>query len=226
VGQDQAGHPFDWFVWTNGSQLAADICESAKRTGVIKSYWASSVNRGQHLPTNEAIAQALGGDYDYILRIDDDVEWLTKRWLVKLLEASQALGDRALIAPIVRGLKFPLQTPEETVTSTGIPFKLTFDALGGICRLHPIVLFKDFPYHADTRQPMGFGDATGIARWAQTHMVPLAITQNAKVRHAKTTAGQEAEDSEHFKDHALFQRCPYIPVWTHQGLPKDSMGIQ
>jgi len=216
-GVDQAGVKFDWHIFVNGVCLAGDICESTKKAGLITGYTQYGVNRGQHPPTNVAIKMAEEGDYDDLVRIDDDVEWETKRWLAKLVEVSESFGGRAVVAPHVRGLKFPVHTSEETFHSKGLPCKLAFDALGGICRLHPMPLLKEFPYHADTRQPMGFGDATGIARWAVTHMVPLVVAQSVKVKHAKTTKGQEAEDHGHFSTHSLFQRCPWIPAWRPSG---------
>lgn len=212
-GVEQSGYRFDWYVWVNGSPLAEGICESAKRTGLIATYTAYPVNVGQHTPTNEALTLALEGDYDAVVRIDDDVDWQTKRWLAKLVEASTAFNDEYLLSPSVKGLKYPLDLSELTYTN-GIPIKVNYtEALGGICRYHPTTLLRKHPYHADTRQPMGFGDATGIARWAQQHMIPMIVLQNVRVGHAKTTVGQEKEDSEHFRDHFLFQRCPFIPAW-------------
>lgn len=216
-GVDQAGYKFDWHVFVNGNCLASDIALSASRARLITGTMGFPVNRGQHPPTNLAIKMALEGDYDYLLRIDDDVEWETKRWLAKLIEVSESFEDRAIVAPHVLGLKFPVHTSENSFHSKGLPCKLAFDALGGICRLHPTVLLKEFPYHADTRQPMGFGDATGIARWAAQHMIPMVVSQSVRVKHAKTTKGQEAEDNEHFSTHSLFQRCPWIPSWMPDG---------
>jgi glycosyltransferase involved in cell wall biosynthesis len=213
-GVDQAGHKFDWHIFVNGDCLASDIALSTCRTGLTSGVMGFPTNRGQHPPTNLAIKMAIEGDYDYLVRIDDDVEWETKRWLAKLLEVSDAFDDRAIVAPHVRGLKFPVQTSEETFyTASGLPCKLAFDALGGICRLHPTLLLKEFPYHADTRQPMGFGDATGVARWASQNMIPMVVSQSIKIKHAKTTKGQEAEDAGHFSTHSLFQRYPWVPAW-------------
>lgn len=212
-GQDQAGLPFDWEVWVNGSPLAADFCESAKNTGIIKGYHTYPHNVGQHIPTNDAIHRALEGGYDYLLRIDDDVEWETKRWLAKLVEASvKALKDTAVVSPKVEGLKYPPPQSDQTEVE-GIPIKLCFEAIGGICRLIPMGLFKANPYLADTRQPMGFGDATGIARWATMNTIPMVYVQSVRIRHAKGTARQEREDPEHFNLHPLLQRMPYIPPW-------------
>lgn len=210
-GSASAGMSFDWYLYAN-SKLAAEIGASAKSTGTIKKLVTYDDNVGQHIPTNEAIHTALEGDYDYLLRIDDDVEFETKRWLVKLIEASTVMNDIALISPRVRGLKYP-PTVSELRAIDDVPIRLTFEAMGGICRLHPMGLLKTNPYLTDTRQPMGFGDATGIGRWAQLFSVPMIYVQTVNVKHAKGTKGQEKEDVEHFLTHGIFQRCPYIPAW-------------
>jgi hypothetical protein len=213
--RDTAAHPFDWHVHVNGSDIMGlRMVESCYASEIINSFEVSPHNEGQHPPSNRAIAKAIK-DYDYLLRIDDDVEWLTKRWLAKLIESSQKLDDAMVLSPVVRGLRWQ-PTQSQLVEVGGVPLKFVEGPLGGICRLTPVALLEYKPYVSDVRFPMGGGDATGIGEWAMKTepITPLAYCQHIRVRHAKTTDGQMTDDPKHFEDHTLFQHMPYIPIWT------------
>jgi len=214
-GRENAAYKdLHWHVFVNGRGILAEgIAASCLATGVIDSYEVCEVNEGQHPPTNRAIARAIEEGYDYILRTDDDVEWITKRWLAKLVEASIALGPDMVVSPMVKGLRW--QPPQsEKVDVGGIPVKFVEGPLGGICRLTPVSALKAKPYVSDVRLPMGGGDAAGIGAWA-TKTAPitfLVYCQHIRVRHARSTDDQETKDPAHFSDHSLYQSCPYIPI--------------
>jgi hypothetical protein len=213
-GRETADHDFDWHVYCNGATLAHSICESAFATKIIN--WAEyiPVNEGQHPPSNRAIAKAIDEGYDYVLRIDDDVEWLSKRWLAKLVEASHKLGDKMVLSPLVKGLRW--QPPQsQSIQIEGVPIRIIDGPIGGICRFTPVELLKSKPYVSDVRWPMGGGDAMGFGKWAieSKPLYYLAYCQHIRIRHAKSTDGQEKDDPQHFDDHDLFQHVPYIPTW-------------
>jgi hypothetical protein len=72
---------------------------------------------------------------------------------------------------------------------------------------------------SDVRSPLGFGDATGIAKWCheslENHGIHLWMIylETVRVKHAKGTTRQVKEQEEYHATHALFQKIPYIPVW-------------
>jgi hypothetical protein len=152
----------------------------------------------------------MAGDYDFLLRLDDDCEFLSKRWLAKLIDISAAFEHTAILTPAVKGLKFPPPRGlEQEIGDYKVEFLL--EAIGGICRLHPISVLtrEDDPYVSDVRLPLGSGDASGIGVWCQRNIIPMIWAKNVRVRH--TTKEQEEADEEHFVVHNLFQRLPYIP---------------
>lgn len=217
-GRKTADLPFHWHVHVNGSDiLAVDIVKSAHATGIIDSYTVSRYNEGQHPPGNRALAIAQVG-YDFALRIDDDVEWLTKRWLAKLVESADQLAKTTrhwVISPQVKGLRWqPPQAPQQEIEQ--VPVRIIMDApIGGICRLIPTAALREKPYVSDVRAPMGGGDATGIHEWAckSEPIIILAYCQHIRIKHARTTDQQVADDSGHFSEHGLFQHMPYVPPW-------------
>lgn len=214
-GRDTADYEdMHWHVHVNGRGIMAQgMVEACFASKVIDSFSISDTNEGQHPPANRAIKLAQDEGYDYIVRVDDDVEWLSKRWLAKMVEASTKLADRMIVSPKVKGLRW--QPPQsQTVEIEGIPIKFVDGPIGGICRLIPIPLFKEKPYFSDVRLPMGGGDAAGIGKWATESKpyFPPVYLQHINIRHAKGTDKQETDDPLHQKEHDLFQHMPYIPV--------------
>lgn len=194
-GGDKAGYPLDWAVWDN-----------------------SEINRGQHVAFNHYLAKAVNEGYDYLLRVDDDVEFMSQRWLAKMVEASEALGPQYIVSPTVNGLKHPPEM-SQMVEVSGQHVKFLPSAIGGACRLHPVALLANAPtpYVSDVRLPMGMGDATGIMAWAeemfkQQWPVWAVWLVHVNVKHA--TARQEREDGEYHSLHGLYQRVPYMPAWS------------
>lgn len=210
--RDTAESGFEWEVHCPEGSLADDICKNALDVGLINNVVRHSVNVGQHVCTNEVLDKC--STYDYLLRLDDDVEFKTKQWLRKLVEASVALEDKMILSPVVRGLLNP--PPRSDIREiNGISLEFLMEAIGGICRLHPVkvLLTADEPYVSDVRLPMGSGDASGIASWARRNTVPMAYVRSINVRHALGTKAQMDADVGYAAEHDIFQHIPYIPAW-------------
>lgn len=187
---EKAGADFDWLIMDN-----------------------SDLNRGQHLPFNEALTNADVGGYDFLLRIDEDVSFLTQRWLAKMLDAASKLGPNFIISPTIKGLKFP-PAMSQVVEPNGVPCRFLDQAVGGACRLHPVKLLLEGEYVSDVRWPMGAGDATGLMLWAKSQTAqgnPVWCVWLDHVRVHHGTATQEREDPRHFDLHTTLQKVPFIP---------------
>lgn len=213
IGRDTAGIDFDWHCYTTRDTLGAHVLDSAFAIRQIQRLELWPHNKGQHVATNDATNIALRDDYTHLVRIDDDVEWVSKRWLARMIEASTKLGDKFVLSPTVRGLRNPMET-SQVVEVEGVPLAFVFEAIGGICRLTPTHLLRDTPWISDVRLPLGAGDAYGIAKWCKSHIIPMAYMTTVKVRHAQSTDGQEQTDPQHFEKHAMFQIIPYIPPYA------------
>jgi len=207
-----AGYDFDWTLYINGDVQAASVADSALALGLVAGVVKSTVNVGQHVVTNSAIEAAVRGGYRYLLRLDDDVVFKTKRWLAKLRQLSILADDKWIISPRVYGLINPISL-STVVTAYDTQIRIAADAIGGICRFHPIELVKD--YVSDVRLPMGAGDATGIARYCTAKIIPMVYAQNVRVQHALGTAVQMELDPQYFAVHDVLQHIPYIPA--HRG---------
>jgi hypothetical protein len=172
--RSKAGCWFDWAVYAGNpsdplrKRLEAALNDPEHKGIQYLEIWP--LNRGQHYATREALDLARLMGYRWLLRIDDDVQAKTHRWLKKLLsrvrEIKDAAGDtqdRIVAAPRIVGLRHP--PPAHSLLS--LP---GYDAnaevmgvLGGACRLHPVEFLKD--YEPDLYAPIGRGDPESIANY-------------------------------------------------------------
>lgn len=217
---ETSGMDFDLILWPMTRQ-ALDVANKLQdEFPLIDIHSYAEGNVGQHVVMNELIKIADEADYDYLLRLDDDVKFLTKRWLVKMVEAADELGPGFVISPTVVGLIYPPETTQE-IDQSGFKFRVIFNGIGGICRLHSVeTLTNDtIPYVSDVRSPLGFGDATGIAKWCAEALglhklqIWMIYLSNVRVKHAKGTTKQVEENPEYHSQHEMFQKIPYIPIW-------------
>lgn len=212
-----AAHPFHWMMIGQTGTLAEQIILNAFKAELIDSYVMNPDNVGQHHAWNTAIEDARSVKADYFLRLDDDVEFVTKRWLKRLVELSAVVEDKMIISPVVKGLQNP--PPRSNPTDVkGYQLEFLTEAIGGICRFHPLALL-DHPTHpfvADVRKPLGAGDATTMGAWCLANIIPMVYARHIRVKHALTTEGQYVNDPIHHSTHDLCMHIPYIPTWTRQ----------
>jgi glycosyltransferase involved in cell wall biosynthesis len=216
-----AGMDFDLVLWpmTSEAKAVANLLMD-KYPDQIEIHGFLDGNVGQHVVMNSLIEHADDEDYDYLLRLDDDVKFLTKRWLRKMVDAAEELGGGFIISPSVVGLRHPPESTPE-VEQMGVKFRVLMGAIGGICRLHNVetLVNPQIPYVSDVRGPLGFGDATGIGRWCQEAMeqhgiqIWMIYLSNVRVKHAKGTTLQVKDNPEYHENHDLFQKIPYVPIW-------------
>ena len=202
-GRATAGSPCDWLLWANSPQafvLAEDIGIDIRGNGT---------NVGQHVAFSEVLEEARCANYEYLLRVDDDADFITRNWLRRLIEVSEEIyhskHHHAIIAPRVLGLKNPIEVQGTLATKRGV---LQFVRItGGVCRLMPLASLGE--YIPDVRQAMGAGEATSLATYCTRKVVPMFIVPWVRVRHQ--TEVQEAADAGYFDHHKIFQAIPYVP---------------
>lgn len=218
-----AGCWFDIGVWTGRPSpetqtMLYDLLFRADRLGIqALKVWPE--NRGQHYATREALAHARSNGYEWLLRLDDDVQPKTTDWLARMLQRLAALraarkavsGDAEwfVAAPRVLGLKNPLK-PEAEISLKGIKFPVdVMPMLGGVCRLHPLALLEG--YEPPLLDPKGRGDPGSIAGHVVSKMKGLLI-RFPDIRVVHDTATIEAADT---RESAVARKMGY--VWPYLG---------
>lgn len=168
-----AGLWFDWLMVLSGADEvqrghAKNLLERSKHGGIQYAFsWAE--NRGQHHATKIALELARSQGYKWLLRIDDDIQFRTKRWLKKMLERLEVLRQlskdkefRLVATALVKGLKNPIQPFGDIDKGQDFPCEL-IEKSGGACRLLNVAFFSKYePWPYD---PIGRGDPESIASY-------------------------------------------------------------
>src|SRR3990172_5759977 len=208
-GQATTGYEHEWVLWCNSPQLL-EATKLGWLHGQVRSYNGGE-NVGQHVALGEVLKYARELHYDFIVKVDDDLEWMTKGWLRKLVaieeECYKFSGRYPLLAPRVLGLKNPIPIAAK-IKLGKIPLYVV-PIVGGACRLHHISFFDD--YVPDVRLALGAGGDTSIAAHAEKIQVANFVAKWVSVRHQ--TAKMEEADPDYFRMHSVYQTIPYIPHW-------------
>ena len=200
-----AGTWFDWLVVLSGAsprqRAEADVLLNHPERRGIQHLVSWDENRGQHHAFAEALALARQGGYRWLLRLDDDCRFKTKRWLKKLVEQTEALRERAgdpverlVVGPKVIGLKHPVKPIGVIEKGQRFPAQVV-PLLGGVCRLHPVRLLDGFT--PPVWEPLGRGDPEAIAEWVKRAGGMLVRFPNIRVLHP--TEELEARDSDEMR---------------------------
>jgi glycosyltransferase involved in cell wall biosynthesis len=203
------GAPARWILWRNSHDLPTSLAGF--------DIAGSGENVGQHVALAAILRIAEAEDYDFIVKVDDDLLWKTPRWLKKMLAIEREVyafsGQRCVFAPVIKGLKNPVPIAARIKLKGKIPLAVV-PILGGACRLHHISFFNG--YTADVRKAMGAGGDTSVAQHAGTTGVSLFYCPWVRIEHP--TRKMEEADPDYFELHDLFQILPYIPPYTGEVL--------
>lgn len=165
-----AGMWFDWHIYAgNPTTSLKETCKKLVDSKKIQGAHFHPHNRGQHYAFADALALAREEEYDFILRLDDDIQGKTKRWLRKMVERLKKIKEEAgdsiyrfVASPYIKGLRNQLHPAGTMEKTAGFPVEI-MDILGGACRLHPMDLFKDFT--PDLYAPLGRNDPEHIVNF-------------------------------------------------------------
>lgn len=209
-----AGCWFDWAIY--GGALAPETKESAeallKAGDGIQYFGCWPENRGQHWATRAALALAREKGYEWLLRIDDDIQPKTKRWLKQMVEKLDELAKihpegeyKFVAAPRILKLRNPLK-PRGKIEV--VPFAVdVMDILGGACRLAPVKLLDG--WEPDIYSAVGRKDPEGIM-FAVTQKEGLMIRfPDIRVIH-DTAAIEGAETPEQTHTRKMGHHWPYL----------------
>jgi hypothetical protein len=109
-----------------------------------------------------------------------------------------------VVAPRVRGLQHPPAAFAKTVIEK---YRFSFlEIIGGICRVMPREILKDFRFNE--LMPMAHGGDATFAEYCLRHTYPMAYVENVIVRHMDSTTGQEQKLPEYF-DRKFYES--YVP---------------
>ena len=99
---DTAGYKFDHFVVDNGSKDGTQ--EWLKDNKMFKKIILNEDNKGISIASNQAVKEIRKGNYDVIVKVDNDAYFKTNGWLKKMVEIYESFPMIALSC-YIEGLK-------------------------------------------------------------------------------------------------------------------------
>lgn len=200
-----AGYKFDHFVIDNGS--------SDGTITWLKSEWQDKPNKevklndsnmGISKGSNQAL-ELIGNDYDIIVKVDNDAEFISEGWLKKMVDIWKT-NHQIIMSCYVEGLKDnPGGAPRyHRGTIKGEPIGMT-NHLGGVCVFADARAYKNFRWDEDdylhSAQDLAF------SQYVTTHGFAMAYLENYSLRHA--TAEMEAQYPEYYERRKTEKRTKY-----------------
>ncbi len=188
--------PYDHFILDNGSMDGTqDDLMQWQEAGLIQYYFNNQENTGISLGSNYLLDVIQGADcYDWIVKVDNDCEILTNRWLERCL---RVMDKNTVLSPYVEGL----------VTHKGGSPRIGHDVrrnigwtnhIGGIVTIAHNEAYNDFgrwPVPA----PLHGNQDVQFSKKLISLGYEFGYKEDVKCYHIDGTDGQEKKYPEYFK---------------------------
>lgn len=194
----KAGYPFTWFVIDQGSTdgTVEWLKTLPKTKSITYKFTFNETNKGISLGSNQAL-DLIGDKYDYILKIDNDCEVYSDKWLSKLLYIFMAHWQICL-SPYVEGLiDNPGGTPRLGYKNLRGHLLGMTNHIGGIFVMTHKSVYKDFRWPTDDFLH-GMQDVV-FSQEAQKRGFLVGYVEDMRVGHIDTTQGQKEKYPDYFK---------------------------
>jgi glycosyltransferase involved in cell wall biosynthesis len=189
--------PYDHFVIDNGSTdgTVAFLRSAEERfAGVV----FNCENLGLDQATNQAL-ELIGGDYDFIVKVDNDCEFVDRGWLEALVDVCEAFDRRIAVSPRAEGTgpgEYDGGHPRSRwVRRAGRVVGLT-DHAGGLCLLAPAWMYDGFRYRNNPLH--GNQDVLFSLHVRLDLKCLMGYVEDVSVRHMDRTDGQLQRFPEYF----------------------------
>jgi glycosyltransferase involved in cell wall biosynthesis len=194
-----SGWPFDHFIVDNGSTDGTPKWLDGYKTkhGSTVKLILNPDNKGISIASNQAINEIKKGDYDIMVKFDNDCMCITEGWLDAMIKIWKA-NHRLALSCYVQGLKDnPGGAPrEEFATLCGEPIGMTRH-LGGILHFVDARAYNEFRWPEDEFLH-GVQDME-MSQWLNYHGFSMGYLENYFVSHGPTgTEGQKKDYPEYF----------------------------
>lgn len=190
-----AGREFDWFVVDQGSDDGTlDYIKDKTRAKIM-----NGKNEGLAKGWNQAIDLVKkSGEYDILIKIDNDAEMLTDNWLVAMCDLYER-NRTILLSPYVEGLDGLPGGVLRARSSDASPYMLINDRvlgyvpnIGGIVFATPVELLKEWKFDESYNGNKDFL----LCQYAKTQGYSIFYMEEFRVYHIDTSEGQKKKFDE------------------------------
>jgi GT2 family glycosyltransferase len=186
--------PFDHYIVDNGSiDGTKEFLKSieSERVKII----LNSENRGVPVACNQAL-RAIGDNYDFIIKMDNDCEITTVDWLRPILEIINGFNRRIILSPQVNGLGLEIKRYKR-LSYKEFTVGLTRH-VGGICVVAPAEVYKF--YRFNEKGPMHGNHDIDFSYKVQKKGYLMGYVEEIKAWHMDTTEGQHRKYPSYFQE--------------------------
>ncbi len=154
-------------------------------------------NKGISIGSNQAL-DAIGNDFDYIMKLDNDCEILTDDWLYELVKLIIYSNNVLVLSPYVEGLvEHKGGVPRYfSCKLLGHPVGLTFH-LGGISVISASSAYNGFRF--DENDTLSGTQDVSFSRQVINKGYLMGYVEDIRVEHMDTTTGQKKKFPQYFK---------------------------
>lgn len=190
---ESAGYPFHWFAIDNASQ---DGTGEWLKTLKDTTYILNERNLGITGASNLALSEIMRRNYDIVIKIDNDIEFLTKDWLKDIVDLWKR-NHMLYVSPYVEGLvDNPGGAPRIGFGMIGNEIVEVTTHIGGLfaavsSKAYQEFRFTDLMLHGDQ-------DMEASQAFRKMGYMPCYLPNHIVV-HRDTTAGQKRKYQEYFE---------------------------
>lgn len=202
--RQNAGMPFDHYVWDNGSTDGTQEWLEDQWDGKAppQHYKNNSDNLGISVASNNCLSYifAQRNDYDLIIKMDNDCYVRTPNILPQICDVMAEAGDRWILSPRVDGINRQPRR-HRTVTIAGHPVGVT-PIVGGLFHVVPAAAYRaymDAGGFPEDLPPAKGQDDHFCHWWITTQGGQCGYIEDLVVEHYETTDGQANRYPEYFE---------------------------
>lgn len=208
-----AGYKFDWFVWNNGTEKGTNEFLSDKAnipTEWLNQWETNPQNIGLTNASNKLVDYIVNKDkYDIIMKVDNDVEFITYGWLADMVELWKR-NHMIYVSPYVEGLvDNPGGAKRVGRGLIGSELVEVTHHIGGITALISAKAYKKFRW--EDKMLHGNQDMEASEAFRNMGYMPCYYPKHI-IRHRDTTEGQHIKYKKYFKRRIKEKTHESVPV--------------
>jgi len=197
--KERSGMDYDHYVVDNGSKdgTVEWLKENEKN---FKKVIYNPENLGIGKASNQALEEISKGNYDLIIKMDNDCEVETNGILREIAElyeekwTNKKYAEKYILSPRVGGINTNLKIVKQDWMGK---FLISFTGMvGGLFMINTPMILKDFRYREDLRR---IGLDSQICHFMNQNGGRCGYIEQLKVNHYETTDGQAKRYPEYFE---------------------------
>lgn len=194
---ENAGHPYDHYVIDNGSEDGT-VEWLKENESTFKKVVYNEENHGISKASNQALKELLPGDYDLIIKMDNDCLVTTKNILKTIVGVYEGRGKFAgeyVLSPYVKGINSQ-PTRGGQVGLSLHEIGLT-SVVGGLFHIVPRRIYAEYQYPENL--PKAKGQDETFCHWVKQNGGIVGYIEDLVVEHMDGTDNQAKEYPSYFE---------------------------